>query len=102
MHVKRGQRESLHNQFVNLRHAAQQSCQSWLTFDDHPRAALLDPRDIANELDRVAQTLLGIKQNALSRQRRTIPEWLRELASGHLVLRPAPFIFRQATLKIAQ
>jgi len=47
-----------------------------VTLDDHASAARLNHRSIADELQRVAQALLGVQQNAAALERRSVPERL--------------------------
>ena len=46
---------------------------------------LLDQRRIANELDRVAQPLLGMQQDGFSFQRPSVPERLRNSVAARML-----------------
>src|SRR3954453_9425478 len=64
---------------------------------------LRDRFDVANELQSIAQALLGMKEDRATAQRAAIPLWLSEIpAPGCKFLRPpTPFVTRPAALEIA-
>src|SRR5579885_1930422 len=82
---------------------AQQRGQRRLHLDDNPRPALRHQRDVAAELERVAESLLGMQEDGLARDlMRSGPQRLREVAKGAGQLRdsPAPFVLAPAAREI--
>ena len=69
LHVERRQRRTCRDQLVNSRHSLQQSLQGRLTLEHDRADAFFDERRVADELERVAQALLGVYENRLFRQR---------------------------------
>src|SRR5205807_134867 len=59
-------------------------------------------RRIANEVQGVAQALLGVQQNGLSVQRRPIPERLAEAVPRSPLALPTPFILRPPLFEVAR
>jgi len=76
--IKFGERLSAANHLVDSAHSAEQSQQRLLALHDHDAAAPPYERRIADELQRVAQTLLGVKQDAPASQFRAVPQRLRK------------------------
>ena len=83
--------------------AAQQPLQGCLHFQHHPHAAPGGQGGIAAELQRVAESLLGVNQQGLSRRRLATPLRLGECAAScrHLAGVPAVFVFLPPSLQIA-
>ena len=99
MDVKWRQIVSLPDQRIDARAACQQPDQRLLTFDEHAGPTCLTRR-IANELDRVAQSLLGVEEDGSSLQRLPVPEGLRKVAPRVAFCLPAPLVFGPAALEI--
>src|SRR5437870_3818983 len=72
-----------------------------LAFDQDGRAPCLHERSVANELKCVSQSLLGMEQDRLSRQRLALPARLSEIARRKLAGLPSPFIFGPPMLEVA-
>jgi hypothetical protein len=72
--------------------------QRLLAFDDDPAAAPGDQRDESEELDRVADALLGMQINSAAAKRAAIPHRLREPAArpGQRASPPTPLEVRKA------
>ena len=91
----------------NLRRTAQRAHQlvQWRRhFKNDARLAVGDKRHVAAELDRVAEALLGVKQNGPANDLPAArPERLREvaLATPEFLGVPTPFVFVSAATKIA-
>jgi hypothetical protein len=67
--IERRQRRVTLDQRLNSRKAGQQPLKLALDFEHDRRAPLGNERRIAHELQRVAETLLGVQQNGLTRER---------------------------------
>src|SRR5207245_5006212 len=67
----------------------------------YPAAALLNKRRVADELDRVAETLFRIEQDRSTFQGRPVPARLAKRAGRGLLPLPAPFILGPAALVVA-
>ena len=93
MDVEPGQGSIVRHKSVDPLDSAQNLHQRRLTRDHHGPAALLHGRRIANELQRVAQTLLGVQKNRAPCQRAAIPTRLGEFSAGVILAFPPPFIF---------
>ena len=93
---KAGKRFAFGNQLIDSRNGSQQADEPGRTFDDHPAAALLDRFRIANELDRVAQALFRMEENAPSFERAAVPERLGERPHRTLLAFPTPFVLGPA------
>src|SRR4051812_6762274 len=98
MHVEGWQWISRSDPSVDTRAASQEREQGRRTRENHRARLLLDQRGVADELQRIAVPLLGMQQDGLAHQGRTIPEWFRELPRRQLLGLPAPFVFRPALL----
>ena len=92
MHVEGGQGRALGD------HREPAACQALRQpyerlghFDDDATAACRDHRRVAQQHQAVAEALLGVKQNGLSRERRAAPERLGEIARLAVGKPPAPF-----------
>jgi hypothetical protein len=59
---------------IDARAASQQSKELWLALHQDRSCKGLHDRRIANELNRVAETLLGVKQNGFPWQWRPVPQ----------------------------
>ena len=68
---------------------------------DHAAAALLDQRGVADELEHIAQSLLGMEQDRSSLQGGAIPERLAEGGWRGLFALPPPFILGPPLLEVA-
>ena len=90
------------DQLIDAAAACQQPNQRLRTFHEHPGPGLLDQRRVADELDRVAQPLLGMEEDGSSFQRLPVPERLRKVAPLDTVGFPTPFVFGPAALEIAR
>ena len=58
-------------------------------------------RGIANELDRIAQALLGIEEDTAAFEGFALPRRLGELTAWGFFAVPSPFVFLPASLEIA-
>src|SRR5205085_8465720 len=63
-------------------------------------AALFDQRGVADELDRVAQRLLGVQQDRPPAQGGAVPGGLAEGAGRHPPDLPAPLVLRPAAREV--
>src|SRR5689334_5356863 len=74
-----------------------------LTFHDDPAALFGHPRQIADELERIAKTLFGVQQERAASQRAPIPWRLCEvsLGGGEVFAFPAPLVFFPALPEIS-
>src|SRR5262249_18408375 len=60
------QRHALRDQALDALHGRKQAKQLRLAFHHHPRSALRDQGRVADELDGVAENLLGVEENDLA------------------------------------
>ena len=67
--------------------ARQQRCQSRRAQENRRAARLLDLPGVADELDRIADALLGVQKNRPAMKRRAVPERLRQLRHRKLTER---------------
>src|SRR5437763_11231038 len=63
MDVEMGESVPLGNQFRDAGTACEELAQRTLALDDDPAAALLNERSVTDEVDRIAQALLGVQQD---------------------------------------
>jgi hypothetical protein len=99
--VERRQGVALGRQAVDARAGPQQPEQRPLAGDDDGQAALLDEGGVADELQGVAQALLGVQQDRLTQERSAVPAQLREGPRGQLLAAPALLVLGPAALEVA-
>ena len=92
---------SLTDQLINTRTSRQQRQQPLRAFQDHGSAQAFDQRSVADELDGVAQPLLGMEQDGPALQRPPVPERLGKAARPHLFGFPAHWYSDQPRAKSA-
>ncbi len=80
------------NHLPRSRGMSQQAMQAGLDFQDDFPSPRGDEGDITHELERVAQALLGVKQNSRAFQGFTFPEGLRKLPAKAQAVRGAPAV----------
>src|SRR5262249_45341295 len=101
MHVNRGQRRAFQQQSINTWASVQQPGQRLGAPYEHSAAVPFYERRVANELQRIAQSLLGVQQDGASSQGRSIPQRLRQRSAAKRFALPAPFILRPSLLVVA-
>ena len=95
MHVEGRQRLAARDH-ADAFEVGEQRLQLGLHFDDDGRARAREQRRIADKLDRVAETLLGMQQDGLAPERVFAePERLAQVAPRDAGALPAPFILRE-------
>src|SRR5262249_19741989 len=98
---KVGQGRPLRDETGNSGAAGQDGNQSLWTFHEDASTALLNQRNIANELEGVAETLLGVQQNGSALERLTVPDGLRVRSPATGSGLPAPFVFGPSLFEVA-
>src|SRR5947207_363291 len=86
------QRATGFDELINAGSRAQETGQEWRAFPQNPSAARLDQGRVADELNRVAQALLMVKQNRLAFKRPAVPAWVILMAQGKAGLLAAKLI----------
>ena len=71
------QKRSFGNDFVHARTRREQPGNWFLTGKDHVAAAVADQRRVANELNRVAKSVVGVEQDRSALEGTTVPPRLR-------------------------
>ena len=104
MHVEIGQRLAARDHAGDAFDARQHARQLRLHFEHDLRAPARQQRRVADELDGVAQPLLGMQQDGLAAERIFAePERLAEAAARrHAAALPAPFVFLEAAAVVAE
>src|SRR5262249_39773535 len=102
LEVKRRQLVPSRHQLVDAAAPTQQLPERLLTFEDDPATPLADQRRVADELEGIAQPLLGMHQERLAFQRPTVPWGPREVSrfEGLVPGPPAPFVRRPPRLEV--
>src|SRR5580704_10090135 len=95
------QRRSLNGQLLDAGAIGHEGDELPGNFEDDPPAPLLDQRRIADELQGITQALLGIDQDAASRQGRAVPLRYRKRTWPLVSGTPAPFILGPAARKVS-
>ncbi len=88
------------HQPIDARTTCQERQERPWAFNDHGPASLFDQGNVADELDGIAQSLLGMEEDGFSFQRLPVPECLRKEAAWALFGFPTPLVFRPAVLEI--
>ncbi len=101
MHIERGQRLAVRDKPIHAGQPAEQPSEGGLAQKKNRAATFLDQRQIANELQSVAETLFRIHQDGFALQRRAIPARLLIRGANHAGLFPAQFVIRPAAGEIA-
>src|SRR5262249_37749810 len=80
----------------------QQPARMGQALEDHAHAWLCEQCQVANELDRVPQTLFGKDKQSAAFKRRTVPAGLLKGVPGKTLGLPAPFILLPSFRPITQ
>ena len=101
MHIKSGKGLAVGDNGAISGQRLNQTLKLVMTFDGDFRAALIGQRQVADKLQGVAQTLLGMEQEPCARKRLAIPLRLREVSpgAGKVGTFPSPFVLLPARCK---
>src|SRR5271165_6902115 len=102
MDIVLGQGFSLGHQPLDAGAASQKADQGWLADQDDTAAALVDQRGVPDELQRIAQPLLGMDQDGPPVQGGAVPKgWVEGRQRTKFLALPPPFITWPSLLEAA-
>ena len=101
MHVKVGERLLLRKQLIDAGATRQEPKQPRLGGHDDVAAAFLHQRGETDEVQGVAQSLLGVYQDPAAGQGRTVPDRLRKRTQGDALADPTPFMLGPTPFVVA-
>ena len=91
--IKLGHGVSMGQQPLDAGAAGQKADQGWLAHQDDTAATLVERRDVPDELQRIAQPLLGVDQDGPPVQGGAVPKgWLEGRQRTKFLALPPPFI----------
>ena len=101
LHIVRRQGRAARDELVGAGNTGEQSRQERLALKEDSAATFLDHGQVADELDGIAQALLGIHENGFAFQGGAVPARPGERARRHVGLRPALLVILPAAREIA-